>query len=206
MRAFHRPLAIVLIATLLSIVPTSALASAPSPPAAHSATATAVVKFAFHAGLAFGAFRYLIYKPYRAGTSHTAASCTSSPRTSRRAPRRCSATTRSSSRWPTRSRASCSLRGSSARSTRSSRCSPRSSRRSSARSRECRRHAGKERERDGGERRAQRGYGGGVGHREGPVGSAAARRRRHVASGERNSPRAASVVGGEGPFTTPGGM
>ena len=67
MRAFHRPLAIVLIATLLSIVPTSALASAPSPPSAHSATAAAVVKFAFHAGLAFGAFRYLIYKPYRAG-------------------------------------------------------------------------------------------------------------------------------------------
>jgi hypothetical protein len=67
-----RLIAVALATTALVITPTFAGAqSAPPRPVAisssQSASALAVPKFVFHAGLAFGAFHHFIYLPFKAG-------------------------------------------------------------------------------------------------------------------------------------------
>jgi hypothetical protein len=67
-----RLIAIALVTTALVMTPTLAAAQAAPPRAAaitssHAASLTAVPKFIFHAGLAFGAFHHFIYLPFKAG-------------------------------------------------------------------------------------------------------------------------------------------
>jgi len=69
----RRLFTVALVVVALAAAPTLAVAAQSSPPRVaaitqtHQASALAVPKFIFHAGLAFGAFHHFIYLPFKAG-------------------------------------------------------------------------------------------------------------------------------------------